>query len=89
MSNLFWCADCGRYLNPKYYDQKCTEAHIKPEINSAAHKCEHGLHINCKKCNPYRCPCGRTVARNPYTIAGHLLTEYHRRNIRSKVSQKI
>ena len=86
MSYLFWCPDCGRYLNSKLYSRECTEAHTAPEPNSCAHKCkEHnGLFKNCRKCNPYNCPCGRVVANNKYTIHTHKLTKFHFRHMKNK-----
>ena len=89
---LFYCRDCSRYLNPKYFDKKCSEAHTTPDLDSCALKCKcGGLHKNCRKCNPFVCECGRLIARNKYTIAQHLLTAYHKRHttIHSEVSQNI
>ena len=89
MSNLFYCRDCSRYLNPKYFDKKCSEAHTAPDLDSCALKCKcGGLYKNCKKCNPYTCECGRLMSNNKYCIRNHLKTLYHKRHttIHSKAS---
>ncbi len=85
MSNLFLCTGCQRYLNSKLYSKECTKEHTAPDPNSCAHKCNHKrLFKNCRICNQYKCPCGRTVANNKYTIYGHKLTDYHKRHMKDK-----
>lgn len=90
MSYLFFCHDCGRYLNSKLYSKECNEKHIAPDRNSCAHKCKcGGLFKNCRRCNPYNCACGRVVANNRYTIAGHELTKYHIWHMKKNLSDNI
>ena len=79
---LFWCSDCKRYLNTKYYDKKCSDAHTAIDRNSCSYKCpkHQSLYKNCRYCNPYNCPCGRVVANNKYTVPQHELTKFHKQH---------
>ena len=89
MSTLFFCNTCRRYLNPKYYDRECCELHTLISKESPSYKCEkhHRLLKNCRICNPYHCPCGRTISNNKFTISGHELTKFHNRHIKKKSIQ--
>lgn len=76
----FECRKCNGWFNVNFYDIDHEKHEKKLLQESTVYVCKHDMRrTNCSKCNPYKCPCGSTIANRPWFLKQHFKCVKHRR----------